>query len=265
MQNRYCTYIICIIIFLSCTCTPPPPPHIYIEKELNICFLYRWRREVIGRGSHLALDLSNHAVRDDIFLWEEVCPPPAYPCIKIIPPLPFPLFTWILRCETYILSSEMELADIKFIQKAFFKERGAEVFRKIWPTPILWEPLKDSALPCTAVGNSETNSQWGNEINRAVGIDGTCVGFFKGWTEFPHSLWRASNVFALVPTSLQVWSRNCQHLGAFIALLPILRSVHSTVAYREKQHSNCKNFSAPLSTRYRFQFVHSTVVNSCMY
>lgn len=31
-----------------------------------------WRREVIGRGSHLALDLSSRSVRGDIFYWEEV-------------------------------------------------------------------------------------------------------------------------------------------------------------------------------------------------
>ncbi len=129
----------------------------------------------------------------------------------------------------------------------------------------VWEPFKDSAPPRSAVGNSETNSQHGNEIHSAVGIGGTCVGFFKGWTVFPHFLWRASRVFALVLTSLQASSRSCQHRRAFIAPLPISRSVHSTVAYREKQHSNCKNFSEPLSTLYRFQFVHSTIVNSCLY
>ncbi len=72
----HCTDIISILIFSHVLA--PPLPHIYLEEELNICFLYRWRREVIGRGSHLALDLSTHAVRDDIFLWEEVCPRPAY-------------------------------------------------------------------------------------------------------------------------------------------------------------------------------------------
>jgi hypothetical protein len=37
---------------------------------------------------------------------------------------------WLLK----ILSSEMEPAKIRFILKAFIKERGAEVFRKILPS-----------------------------------------------------------------------------------------------------------------------------------
>jgi hypothetical protein len=41
-----------------------------------------------------------------------------------------------------ILSSEMDPAEIRFIQKAFIKERGAEIFRKILPSPTLCEPFK---------------------------------------------------------------------------------------------------------------------------
>ncbi len=53
----------------------------------------------------------------------------------------------------------MVSGEIRFIQKALIKERDAEVFRKIRPSPILWEPFKDSAPPRTAAGNSETNCQ----------------------------------------------------------------------------------------------------------
>jgi hypothetical protein len=34
-------------------------------------------------------------------------------------------------------SNEMDPAEIRFIRKAFIKERGSEVFRKIRPSPIL--------------------------------------------------------------------------------------------------------------------------------
>ncbi len=58
-----------------------------------------------------------------------------------------------------VTSNEMDPAEIRFIRKTFIKERGSEVFRKIRPSPILWEPFKDSATPRTSVGNWETNSQ----------------------------------------------------------------------------------------------------------
>jgi hypothetical protein len=60
----------------------------------------------------------------------------------------------------------------------------------------------------------------------------------------------------------QASSCSCQHCWAFIAPLPISRSVQSSVAYREKQHSNCKNFSVPLATGSKF--VHCAVANSCV-
>jgi hypothetical protein len=63
--------------------------------------------------------------------------------------------------------------------------------------------------------------------------------------------------------SLQASSHICQHRGAFIAPLPISRRAHSTVAYRKKQLSNSKNFSAPLAID--SQFVHSAVANSCLF
>ncbi len=87
-----------------------------------------------------------------------------------------------------VLSSEMDPAEIMFSWKTLIKEIGEEIVRKIGPSPILWEPFKVTAQSRTAVGHSETNSQRGNEIHRAVGIGGTCVGLFKGWTKFPHSL-----------------------------------------------------------------------------
>jgi hypothetical protein len=36
-----------------------------------------------------------------------------------------------------LLSNEMDPAEIKFIGKVFIKERGAKVFKKILPPPIL--------------------------------------------------------------------------------------------------------------------------------
>ncbi len=52
-----------------------------------------------------------------------------------------------------VLSNEMHPAEIRFFRKTFIKERGTEVFRKIHPPPILWEPFKDSTASRTAVGN----------------------------------------------------------------------------------------------------------------
>ncbi len=37
----------------------------------------------------------------------------------------------------------MDPAEIRFNQKVLFKERGAEDFRKIRPSPILWGPFKE--------------------------------------------------------------------------------------------------------------------------
>ncbi len=45
-----------------------------------------------------------------------------------------------------IRSSEMDPPGIRLIQKAFIKERGAKVFRKIFPSLILWEPFKHSHI-----------------------------------------------------------------------------------------------------------------------
>ncbi len=59
------------------------------------------------------------------------------------------------KCYKKVLSSEMDPAEIRFIQKAFIKERGAKVLRKICLSPILWEPFADSVPPRTAVGNLE--------------------------------------------------------------------------------------------------------------
>ncbi len=88
--------------------------------------------------------------------------------------------SWLINIRNHVptlkvLSREIHPAEIRFIWKAFIEERGAEVFRKIGPSPILWEPFKDSAPSRTAFSNSKTNSQRGNEIHRAVGIGGTCV------------------------------------------------------------------------------------------
>jgi hypothetical protein len=53
-----------------------------------------------------------------------------------------------------VRSNKMDPAEIRFVRKAFIKERGAEVFRKIGPSFILGEHFKDSAPPFTGVGTS---------------------------------------------------------------------------------------------------------------
>ncbi len=58
-----------------------------------------------------------------------------------------------------VLSSYMDPAEIKFIRKDVIKERGAEVFRKIRPSFILWKPFKATAKSRTAVGYLKTNCQ----------------------------------------------------------------------------------------------------------
>jgi hypothetical protein len=127
-----------------------------------------------------------------------------------------------------------------------FKERSVEVFRKICPSPVLWDHFKDFALPSTAVGNSETNSQRGSDIHRAVAL----VAAFQMLNGVPYSLWRAASVFALVLTSLEASPRSCQHRVAFIALLPISWSVHSSFAYMEKQHSNYEKLFFAIGYRF---------------
>ncbi len=141
----------------------------------------------------------------------------------------------------------------------------------------MWEPFKDSAPPGTAIGNSETNCQHGNEINSAVGIGGTCVCFFKCWTEFPHSLCRSAIVFALVSTRpgrlqasysyhravaniseefvapLPIFRRSslrrCQYYWDFIAPLPTLKNLILGLKYSMRR---CKQipylFTTPLPT-----------------
>ncbi len=55
----------------------------------------------------------------------------------------------------------MDPDEIRLIWKAFIKERGAEIFRKISPSPILWELFIDSAASSgTAIGSW----QFGNEL-----------------------------------------------------------------------------------------------------
>ncbi len=67
------------------------------------------------------------------------------------------LFRTVAFCEfpLKVSSSEMDLAENGFIRQVFVKERGAEVFIKICPSPILWEPFKDSAPPrsCCQLGS----------------------------------------------------------------------------------------------------------------
>ncbi len=68
----------------------------------------------------------------------------------------------------------------------------------------------------------------------------------------------------------KVYSQWSQQRASIIAQLPTSGSVHcavantadGTIAYREKQHSNCKNFSVPLATDTKF--VHSDIANNCL-
>ncbi len=132
-----------------------------------------------------------------------------------------------------VQSSEMDPAEIRFIRKALIKGRG---FKKIRPSSIPWASFKESATPCTAVGNSEMNCQRGNEIYRTVGIGDTCVFFSKLWTEFLQSLCWATCVFALVftrPVLAQGHNRPATSITEqeFIAPLSMLRRDHSAIVY----------------------------------
>ncbi len=48
-----------------------------------------------------------------------------------------PTSTCPAKSSLKVLSSEMDLTKIRFIRKAFIKDRGAEVFREIQLSPIL--------------------------------------------------------------------------------------------------------------------------------
>ncbi len=50
----------------------------------------------------------------------------------------------------------MDPAEIRFIWWVFIEERGAEIFRKIYTSPILWELLKFRATPFFFIGYLET-------------------------------------------------------------------------------------------------------------
>jgi hypothetical protein len=56
--------------------------------------------------------------------------------------------------EILALFSEMVLAESDIFQKVVIKGWGAEIFRKIVPSLILWEPFKDQAPSRTTVGNA---------------------------------------------------------------------------------------------------------------
>ncbi len=45
------------------------------------------------------------------------------------------------------MSIDMDLAESGIIQKAFIKWRGTEIFCKICPSLIMWEPFKVSQRP----------------------------------------------------------------------------------------------------------------------
>jgi hypothetical protein len=53
----------------------------------------------------------------------------------------------------------MDPVEIRLIRKVFIKGRGAEVVRKIRPSPILREPFKDSAPSRSVFGYYDRNLQ----------------------------------------------------------------------------------------------------------
>ncbi len=146
-----------------------------------------------------------------------------------------------------VLSNEMDPAQIRFIRLVVIKEWGAEIFRKIRLSPMLWEPFKVTAPSSTAVGYTVFRNELptaGMKIHRAVGIGDIFVCFFKGTTELPHSLCRAANVFALFPTSVShsLLSSQCRldtvctvlNVGkTLISQLLMSRSIHWVVSYSE--------------------------------
>jgi hypothetical protein len=62
-------------------------------------------------------------------------------------------------CQLKVLSSEMDPVEIRLIRKVFIKGRGAEVVRKIRPSPILREPFKDIAPSCSVFVYYDPNLQ----------------------------------------------------------------------------------------------------------
>ncbi len=70
------------------------------------------------------------------------------------------------RCSTvYVILEWMYLKGtvrqkLCSFDMSLLKEYGAEIFIKIRPSPMLWEPFKVTASSRTTVGNSEMNSQW---------------------------------------------------------------------------------------------------------
>ncbi len=69
----------------------------------------------------------------------------------------------------------MDPAEIRFIWSVFIKERGADIFRKIRPSHILWELFTDSrsiSLECTfkeVMMKKLTNGIWNIKIT--IGSD----------------------------------------------------------------------------------------------
>ncbi len=127
------------------------------------------------------------------------------------------IFTKYLK----VLFREMDLVEIRLIRKGFIKDRS---FRKIRPSPILWELFKSTSPSGKAVGYF---SLFGNKFPRRAWNLSRCrdrrhcvfVGFFKGWTEVPHSLSRASRPPTPPPPSNCIGRRHCTvfiHMRVYI-------------------------------------------------
>ncbi len=134
----------------------------------------------------------------------------------------------------------MNPAEIRFIRKVFTKEKGAKVFRKIRPSPFLWESFKATAPPRTAAGYLETKCQHWNENSwrrsQRRGCDGLFCRLCSNWINIAIGI---IVQFPLGRSSL----RRCQNRGGVNSgVANIGGGVHCAVA------NIVEEFIAPLPT-----------------
>jgi hypothetical protein len=81
-----------------------------------------------------------------------------------------------------VLSSEVDLAEIRLIRYVVIKERGSEVFRKIRLSP---QPFKVTAPSCTVIGNQAPNCQLRSKAHTAL----TAPWLYKDWQMRNEKFW----------------------------------------------------------------------------
>ncbi len=141
-----------------------------------------------------------------------------------------------------VLSSEMDLTESKFNRWVVFKEWGAEVFRKIGLTPILWQPFKDSGTPRTAIGYTRililnAAMKFIAPLKRAL------RSLFRNWQRETSILLLKKHIRALESAGETF---NFKRRGAFIVALLI----------KKWKMTNQKNFTALWGTASGFQQLH---------